>query len=109
MLLLAVVGETGSLQVTPRTEVIDSPGLKQGITSICERLHIHGLQRLKHIDKYAHSLKLTLLSYNASNSIRTSIDVCFHRWNLVPGSIYMCVNLNPEFGYNPSLLLVDYL
>ncbi|KAG7565088.1 NEMP family [Arabidopsis suecica] len=70
--LVFVVDETGSLQVTPRTEVIDS----LGITSICERLHIHGLQRrLKHIDKYAHSLKLTLLSNNASNSI----DICFHR------------------------------
>lgn len=78
-LLLSVVGETGSLQVTPRTEVIDSPGLKQGRTSTCERLHIHGLQRLKHIDKYAHSLKL-ILSNNASNIVtRTSIDVCFHR------------------------------
>ncbi|KAG7627928.1 NEMP family [Arabidopsis thaliana x Arabidopsis arenosa] len=75
-LVFAAVGETGSLQVTPRTEVIYSPGLKRGITSICERLHIHGLQRrLKHIDRYAHSLKLTLLSNNASNSI----DVCFHR------------------------------
>ncbi|KAL9831831.1 putative NEMP family protein [Arabidopsis thaliana] len=74
--LVFAVGETGSLQVTPRTEVIYSPGLKRGITSICERLHIHGLQRrLKHIDRYAHSLKLTLLSNNASNSI----DVCFHR------------------------------
>ncbi|CAH8268067.1 unnamed protein product [Arabidopsis lyrata] len=70
--LFVVVDETGSLQVTPRTEVIDS----LGITSICERLHIHGLQRrVKHIDRYAHSLKLTLLSNNASNSI----DVCFHR------------------------------
>ncbi|XP_010426513.1 PREDICTED: uncharacterized protein LOC104711511 [Camelina sativa] len=74
-----VVGETGSLQVTPRTEVvIDSPGLKRGTTSRCERLHISGLERLNHIDRYAHSLKLTLLS-NTSNSVRTSIDVCFHR------------------------------
>ncbi|XP_023638543.1 uncharacterized protein LOC17886201 isoform X2 [Capsella rubella] len=69
------VGETVSLQVTPRTEVIDSPGLKPGLTSICERLHIHGLQRLNHIDRYAHSLKLTLLSNSDSNSI----DICFHR------------------------------
>ncbi|KAL1195035.1 hypothetical protein V5N11_031127 [Cardamine amara subsp. amara] len=68
--LVFFVGETGSLQVTPRTEVIDSPG----ITSRWERLHINGLQRLKHIDKYAHSLKLTL-----SSNVRTSIDVCFHR------------------------------
>lgn len=71
----AVVGETVSLQVTPRTEVtMDSSNR----TSICERLHINGLQRLKHIDRYAHSLKL-ILSSNISNTLRTSIDVCFHR------------------------------
>ncbi|KFK34252.1 hypothetical protein AALP_AA5G120700 [Arabis alpina] len=79
--LLFVVGETGSLQVTPRLEVIDSPGLKQGITSICQRLHIHGVQRLNHIDKYAYSLKLILPSNTLNNTSvrRTSIDICFHR------------------------------
>ncbi|CAH2064586.1 unnamed protein product, partial [Thlaspi arvense] len=68
------VGETVSLQVNPRIEVIDSSNR----TSKCERLHINGLQRLNHIDKYAHSLKL-VLSSNTSNILRTSTHVCFHR------------------------------
>ncbi|ESQ45551.1 hypothetical protein EUTSA_v10010344mg [Eutrema salsugineum] len=72
--LVSVASETVSLQVTPRIEVTDSSCRN----SICERLHINGLQRLKHIDKYAHSLKL-VLSSNTSNILRTSIDVCFHR------------------------------
>ncbi|CAH8280966.1 unnamed protein product [Arabidopsis lyrata] len=72
-----VVGETGELQVTPSLEIKGSPGLKPDRTVLCERIHIHGLRRFKHIDKYAHSLKLVV---NASTVGKTSsIDVCFHR------------------------------
>jgi hypothetical protein len=81
-----VVGESGELQVTPSLEVKGSPGLKPDRTSLCERIHIHGLGRFKHLDKYAHSLKLIV---NASISGKTNnIDVCFHR-NLSRG-IGMC-------------------
>ncbi|CAE6261721.1 unnamed protein product [Arabidopsis arenosa] len=72
-----VVGETGEIQVTPSLEVKGSPGLKPDRIVLCERIHIHGLRRFKHIDKYAHSLKLVV---NASTAGKTSsIDVCFHR------------------------------
>ncbi|CAH2043263.1 unnamed protein product, partial [Thlaspi arvense] len=75
--LLFVVGETGALQVTPSLEVKASPGLKPERTSLCERIHIHGLRRFKHLDKYAHSLKLIV---NSSTAGKTSnFDVCFHR------------------------------
>ncbi|ESQ31254.1 hypothetical protein EUTSA_v10004091mg [Eutrema salsugineum] len=75
--LMFVVGETGSLQVTPNLEVKASPGLKPDRTALCERIHIRGLRRFKHIDKYAHSLKLIV---NASTGGKTSnVDICFHR------------------------------
>lgn len=72
-----VVGETGEIHVTPSLEVKASPGLKPDRTALCERIRIQGLRRFKHIDKYAHSLKLIV---NASTTGKTSnIDVCFHR------------------------------
>ncbi|KAL0721573.1 hypothetical protein Bca4012_036172 [Brassica carinata] len=75
--LLFVVGETGSIQVNPSLEVKGSPGLKPERTSLCERIRINGLPRFKHMDKYAHSLKLIL---NASTAGKASnFDVCFHR------------------------------
>ncbi|KAL1196467.1 hypothetical protein V5N11_023158 [Cardamine amara subsp. amara] len=75
--LLFVVRETKELQVTPSVEVKGSPGLKPDRTVLCERILIHGLRRFKHIDKYAHSLKVMV---NASTAGKTSnIDVCFHR------------------------------
>ncbi|KAF2578462.1 hypothetical protein F2Q68_00003808 [Brassica cretica] len=75
--LLFVVGETGAIQVSPSLEVKGSPGLKPERTSLCERIHINGLRRFKHLDKYAHSLKLIL---NASTAGKASnFDVCFHR------------------------------
>ncbi|XP_010444620.1 PREDICTED: uncharacterized protein LOC104727260 [Camelina sativa] len=83
-----VVGETRELQVIPSLEVKGSPGLKPDRTTLCERIHIHGIRRFKHIDKYAHSLKLVV---NVSTSGRTSnFDVCFHR------------NLSREIGMCPQ-------
>ncbi|XP_023638786.1 uncharacterized protein LOC17877038 [Capsella rubella] len=75
--LLFVVGETRGLQVTPSLEVKGSPGLKPDRTTLCERIHIHGLPRFKHLEKYAHSLKLVV---NVSTAGKMSnFDVCFHR------------------------------
>ncbi|XP_010550318.1 PREDICTED: uncharacterized protein LOC104821209 isoform X2 [Tarenaya hassleriana] len=76
--LVFVVGETGALQVTPSIEVTGSPGLKPGKAVLCERIYIRGLKRFKHMEKYAHSLKLRV-AHNASTGGRTSVDVCFHR------------------------------
>lgn len=75
--LLFVVGETGAIQVNPSLEVKGSPGLKPERTSLCERIRINGLQRFKHMDKYAHSLKLILNSSTAGKA--SNFDVCFHR------------------------------
>lgn len=75
--VLTVVGETRAVQVNPSLEVKGSPGLKPERTSLCQRIHINGLRRFKHMDKYAHSLKLIL---NASTAGKASnFDVCFHR------------------------------
>ncbi|KFK28444.1 hypothetical protein AALP_AA8G515400 [Arabis alpina] len=72
-----VVGEINELEVTPTLEVKGSPGLKSDRTALCERIRIHGLKRLNHIDKYAHSLKLIV---NVSTVGKAStVDICFHR------------------------------
>ncbi|CAH8364054.1 unnamed protein product [Eruca vesicaria subsp. sativa] len=84
--LLFVVGENKAIQVSPSLEVKGSPGLKPERISLCERIRINGLKRLKHMDMYAHSLKLVL---NASTSGKASnFDVCFHR--NVSRAIGMC-------------------
>ncbi|KAF8081994.1 hypothetical protein N665_0853s0007 [Sinapis alba] len=76
--LLLVVGESGALQVNPSLEVKGSPGLKPERTSLCERIHINGLRRFKHMDKYANSLKL-ILNSSTTTGKASSFDVCFHR------------------------------
>lgn len=81
-----VVGETGAIQVNPSLEVKGSPGLKPERTSLCERIRINGLQRFKHMDKYAHSLKLILNSSTAGKA--SNFDVCFHRLNIL-SSIFL--------------------
>ncbi|CAN8251466.1 unnamed protein product [Cochlearia groenlandica] len=76
--LLLVVGETKDvIKVTPSLEVKGSPGLNPEKSTLCERIHINGLPRFLHIDKFAHSLKLIV---NSSTGAKTSnFDVCFHR------------------------------
>uniref|UniRef100_A0A1J3E1C2 Uncharacterized protein n=1 Tax=Noccaea caerulescens TaxID=107243 RepID=A0A1J3E1C2_NOCCA len=80
-----VVGETKEIQFSPSLEVKASPGLKPEITTLCERIHIHGIPRFEHMHKYAYSLKLTL----SVSSAEDDIHVCFHR------------NLTREIGMCP--------
>lgn len=74
---MTAVGETRAVQVNPNLEVKGSPGLKPERTSLCERIHINGLRRFKHMGKYAHSLKLILKASTAGKA--SNFDVCFHR------------------------------
>ncbi|EOA15809.1 hypothetical protein CARUB_v10007344mg [Capsella rubella] len=76
---LLVVGETEKLLVTTNfvVKVTGSPRQNQDLPTLYERIHISGRQRLKHIEKYAHSLKLIV---NMSPGAKTSTThVCFHR------------------------------
>ncbi|EOA18578.1 hypothetical protein CARUB_v10007144mg [Capsella rubella] len=77
--LSTVVGETEELLVNTNfvVKVKGSPRQNQDLPTLCERIHIYGRQRLKHIDKYAHSLNVIV---NVSTGDNTSTThVCFHR------------------------------
>ncbi|KAK6151141.1 hypothetical protein DH2020_016073 [Rehmannia glutinosa] len=63
---LVVSGPT-MLQISPSLIVEESPGLKPGTKVKCERVLIHGLPRIKHLDKFANSLKtLSVIIRNVS-------------------------------------------
>ncbi|CAL9227727.1 unnamed protein product [Arabidopsis halleri] len=76
---LLVVGETKELLVTPSlvVKVNGSSRLKQDLNTLCERIRVHGFPRFKHVDKYAHSLKLMVHVLTGGNTSTT--HVCFHR------------------------------
>ncbi|CAN0864880.1 hypothetical protein LINGRAHAP2_LOCUS9068 [Linum grandiflorum] len=73
-----VVGESSRLNVTPSLPVVNSPGTKPGTRLLCERVRIDGLPRLRNLNKFSHSLKVTLT--HSSSALRgPSVEVCFHR------------------------------
>lgn len=76
--LSLVVGESSTLQISPRLLVKNSPGLKPGTAVLCERVHIQGISRLKHLDKYAHSAKVKV-TQNSSIIRQPLLEACFHR------------------------------
>lgn len=55
-----------------------SPGSKPGAKVLCERVEIHGLSRLKNLEKYAHSVKVKV-SFVDSSIRPPNVEVCFHR------------------------------
>lgn len=73
------MGETKELLVTPSlvVKVNGSSRLKQDLNTLCERIRVHGFPRFKHVDKYAHSLKLMVHVLTGGNTSTT--HVCFHR------------------------------
>ncbi|KAJ8769331.1 hypothetical protein K2173_002535 [Erythroxylum novogranatense] len=73
-----VVGESNKLQLSPSLQVLNSPGTKPGTSSLCSRVHIHGLARIKNLDKFSHSLKVNL-SCSSSSLRQPKVEVCFHR------------------------------
>ncbi|KAH7520311.1 hypothetical protein FEM48_Zijuj08G0130600 [Ziziphus jujuba var. spinosa] len=82
-----VVAQSASLQLSLGLPVKNSPGSKPGTSMVCERVHIHGLSRLKNLKKIAHSVKVKLSGTNTSVFLPNA-EVCFHR-NLSLG-IGMC-------------------
>ncbi|XP_010451082.1 PREDICTED: uncharacterized protein LOC104733174 [Camelina sativa] len=77
---LLVVGETDELLVTTNiaVKVKGSSRLNQeDLPTLCEKIHIYGRQRFKHIDKYAHSLKVIVNVLAGAKT--TTTHVCFHR------------------------------
>ncbi|XP_050204310.1 uncharacterized protein LOC126654485 [Mercurialis annua] len=73
-----VVGESSKLHLSPSFQVVKSPGTKPGSSVLCERVHIHGLSRLKNLRKFSHTLKVTL-SHSSSSLRGPNLEVCFHR------------------------------
>ncbi|CAK7339744.1 unnamed protein product [Dovyalis caffra] len=76
--LSLVVGESSKVQISPSVEVLNSPGTKLGTWVLCARVDIHGLPRLKNLNKFSHSLKLKLSRSN-STFRRPNVEVCFYR------------------------------
>ncbi|KAJ9177384.1 hypothetical protein P3X46_012608 [Hevea brasiliensis] len=73
-----VVGGSSKLLLSPSLQVVKSPGSKPGTSVLCERVHIHGLSRLKSLKKFSHSLKVTV-SHSSSSGRKPNVEVCFHR------------------------------
>ncbi|KAI3423176.1 uncharacterized protein J3R85_011306 [Psidium guajava] len=81
-----VIGQSTSVQLSPVLPVGNSPGSRPDTSMFCERVHIHGLSRMKHLSKIAHSVKVK--AFSKSSSLHpTKFEVCFHR-NL---SLGMCM------------------
>lgn len=59
-----VVGESGKLQLSPSLQVVKSPGTKPGALVLCERVHIHGLSRLKKLEKVLPFIKGGSFTFN---------------------------------------------
>ncbi|KAG2719699.1 hypothetical protein I3760_02G002100 [Carya illinoinensis] len=82
-----VVGQSTRLQLSSGLPMNNSPGLKPGTSVIIERVHIHGLSRLKNLRKFAHTVKVNVSQKDPSIRLQ-NVEVCFHR-NLSIG-IGMC-------------------
>ncbi|KAL1537072.1 hypothetical protein AAHA92_29628 [Salvia divinorum] len=76
-LSLAVNGPA-TLQLAPTLIVENSPGSKPGAKVKCGRVLIHGLPRIKHLNKFANSMKVKV-SHASSSGRPPNIYVCFHR------------------------------
>ncbi|XP_019710600.1 uncharacterized protein [Elaeis guineensis] len=77
---LSVVSHPSKLKLPSGRPVEGSPGSRPGSVMTCNRVHIHGVSRLRHPSKYAHSLKvhLSVAQGDALFRIQT-IELCFHR------------------------------
>lgn len=76
VLFVAAINET--LELSPSLIVENSPGSKPGAKVKCGRVLIHGLPRIKHLNKFANSVKVKV-SHATSSGRPPNIDVCFHR------------------------------
>lgn len=85
-LSLAVTGPS-TLLLSPSLLVENSPGSKPRAKVKCERVLIRGLPRIKHLNKFANSMKVKV-SYATSSVRPPNVDICFHRNASLP--IGMC-------------------
>ncbi|BFG35781.1 hypothetical protein CerSpe_220550 [Prunus speciosa] len=76
--LSLVAAESARLQLSHAMPVKNAPGSKPGTLVLCERVHIHGLSRLKYLGKFANTAKLKISAINSSIRI-PAIEVCLHR------------------------------
>ncbi|XP_057784430.1 uncharacterized protein LOC131001838 isoform X2 [Salvia miltiorrhiza] len=72
------VGGPAALQLFPSFIVENSPGSRPGAKIKCGRVLIQGLPRIKHLNKFANSMKVKV-SHATSSGRPPNIDVCFHR------------------------------
>ncbi|KAB1214919.1 Cysteine-rich and transmembrane domain-containing protein 1 [Morella rubra] len=72
------VAQSTRLQLSSGLPVKNSPGLKPGASIVSERVHIHGLSRLKNLEKFARLLKVNV-SQKDPNIRLPNFEVCFHR------------------------------
>ncbi|KAF5451243.1 hypothetical protein F2P56_026363 [Juglans regia] len=73
-----VVGQSTRLQLSSGLPMKNSPGLKPDTSAIVERVHIHGLSRLKNLRKFAHLVKVNVSQKDPSIRLE-NVEVCFHR------------------------------
>ncbi|PRQ33638.1 putative NEMP family protein [Rosa chinensis] len=70
-----VVGENATLGLSHGMPVGKSPSSKPGASVLCERVLVYGLSRLKHLDKFANTVKVKI----STTSRFQTFEVCFHR------------------------------
>ncbi|KAH9616052.1 hypothetical protein KSS87_005153, partial [Heliosperma pusillum] len=85
--LSLAVGESNELQIVPSVPVINSPGSKPGFSIFAERVHIHGLSRMKNLHRFSYAVSVKV-SYLNSSLHMPNAEICFHR-NLSLG-VGMC-------------------
>ena len=73
----AVVAPFAMLQLSHGLLLKYSPNSKPGTSMVCERVHMHGLSRIKNLRKFAHSVKVKVLGKDSS--VLPKAEVCFHR------------------------------
>ncbi|ONK59815.1 uncharacterized protein A4U43_C08F11100 [Asparagus officinalis] len=77
---LSVISHPSKLQLPPGDRIEGSPGSRPGSIVTCSRVHIHGLSRLRDIDKYAHSLRIRVSFAQGDPSSRAqTVELCLHR------------------------------
>ncbi|KAL2499583.1 Uncharacterized protein Adt_25133 [Abeliophyllum distichum] len=103
--LSLAIFESASLQLSPSLIVEMSPGSKPGTKVKCDRVHIHGLPRLKHLSKFANSVKVKVSYVNPSGR-PPNVEICFH--SNVSLGIGMCHQGQWERPYQGKSLVFYY-
>ncbi|CAA2993498.1 Hypothetical predicted protein [Olea europaea subsp. europaea] len=73
----------------PSLVVEKSPESNAGTNVKCERVHIYGFRRLKHLSMFAISVKVKVSYVNPSGRL-PNVEICFHRWELLLQKVSRC-------------------